>query len=106
MLILQNCRDLEKCVRGPYGEMYPRANHDANHAMNIKVEDVLDVEVGEEHPVPITFTAIKSEHEVSWLSLCTPLGTFHAQQELAVVSLNSVSLSVDTALASSRIAEL
>jgi hypothetical protein len=34
---------------GPYGETYP-ASHDANQAMNIKVEEVSDAEE-EEDPV-------------------------------------------------------
>jgi hypothetical protein len=76
MLILQNCRDLEKCVPGPCGEIYPTVSHDANQARNIKVEEVADIEVEEEHSVPITYTRIKSEHEVSCMSVCSLLGTF------------------------------
>jgi hypothetical protein len=68
MLILQSCRDLEKCVPVPCSETYATPSHNANQAMNIKVEELSDIEV-EEHPVPITFTGLKSEHEVSckWL---------------------------------------
>jgi hypothetical protein len=47
--------------------MYP-ASHDASQAMNIKAEEVSDVEV-EEVPVAITFPEIKAEPEVS--SMCT-----------------------------------
>jgi hypothetical protein len=70
MLILQNCRDSENCVPVPCSETHPTASHDANQAVNIKVEEVSDIEV-EEHPVPMTFVGIKSEHEVScnWLFL-------------------------------------
>jgi hypothetical protein len=70
MLILQNCRDSENCVPVPCSETHPAASHDANQIVNIKVEEVSDTEV-EEHPVPMTFTGLKSEHEVScnWLFL-------------------------------------
>jgi hypothetical protein len=66
-LALQNYMDLEKGVPCPYGETYLTA-HDANQAMNIKVEEVSDVKV-EESPVPITFPEIKAEPEVSCRSL-------------------------------------
>jgi hypothetical protein len=52
---------------GPYGETYP-ASHDANQAMNIKVEAVSNAEE-ENDPVPITFPEIKAEPEVS--CMCT-----------------------------------
>jgi hypothetical protein len=70
MLILQSCRDSEKCVPVPCSDTCPTASHDANQSVNMKVEEVSDIEV-EEHPVPITFRGLKSEHEVScnWLFL-------------------------------------
>jgi hypothetical protein len=52
---------------GPYGETYP-ASHDTNQAVNIKPEEMSDVEV-EEDPVPITFPEIKAVSEVS--CMCT-----------------------------------
>jgi hypothetical protein len=66
MLALQNHMDLEEGVPGPYEETYLTAC-DANQAMNIKEEEVSDVEV-EEGPVPITFPKIKAEPEVSCMS--------------------------------------
>jgi hypothetical protein len=51
----------------PNGETYP-ASHDENQAMNVKAEEVSDVEVAED-PVPITFPEIKAESEVS--CMCT-----------------------------------
>jgi hypothetical protein len=69
MLILQSCRDLEKCVPVPCSETYATPSHNANQAVNIKVEEDSDIEV-EEHPVPMTFVGIKSEHEVSCMSVC------------------------------------
>jgi hypothetical protein len=58
---------------GRYTVTLPAASHYANQAMNLKVEKNSDVEV-KEHPAPITFTGIKSEHEVSFISLCPLLG--------------------------------
>jgi hypothetical protein len=47
--------------------------------MNVKVEEVSDIEVEEEHPVPMTFVGIKAEHEVSCMfPLCPLCGSFHA----------------------------
>jgi hypothetical protein len=70
MMVLQNCMDLEKRVPAPCSEPYPPSSHDANLAMNIKVEEVSDIEVEEEHPVPMSFIGIKAEHEVSYVSVC------------------------------------
>jgi hypothetical protein len=79
MLILQNCRDLEKCVPGSCDETYPTASHDASQAMNIKVEEVSDIEA-EDHPVPMTFVGVKSEHEVS----CTRMSFCQAASLLPI----------------------
>jgi hypothetical protein len=63
--------------------------------MNIKVEEVSDVEVEEEHPVPMTFVGIKAEHEVSCMSVCPLLAGFpHGQT--CLLSLSSPS--ADTSL--------
>jgi hypothetical protein len=61
-LVLQNCLDLEKCVPGPCGEIYPVSSCDAYQAMNVKVEEV---SVLQEDPLPISFPAGKAECEVS-----------------------------------------
>jgi hypothetical protein len=68
-LALQNYMDLEKGVPCLYGETY-LPTHDANQAMNIKVEEISDVEL-EEGLVPVTFPEIKAEPEVSFC-LCMP----------------------------------
>jgi hypothetical protein len=95
MFVLQNCMDLEKHVSAPCSETYPTSSHDANQAMNIKVEEVSDIEVEEEHPMPMSFIGIKAEHEVSCMSpLCPLFGRFHTRQELPVVSHISICLSV------------
>jgi hypothetical protein len=51
MVVLQNCTNIKKEVEDEFCEMYP-TSHDANQAMNIKVEDV------------------SAESEVSYKSLC------------------------------------
>jgi hypothetical protein len=58
---------LQKHVRDVCSETYPASSHDVNQAINIKVEEVSDVEV-EEKPVPVTSVGIKAEHEVSCMS--------------------------------------
>jgi hypothetical protein len=55
-------------VQRPCGETYPTSD-DANKAKNIKAEAVSDAEE-EEDPVPITFPKIKTEPEVSCMSIC------------------------------------
>jgi hypothetical protein len=67
VMFLQNYTNLEKSMLSPYGEMYPTSD-DANQARDIKAEEVSNAE-GEEDPVPITFTKIKAEAEVSCMSL-------------------------------------
>jgi hypothetical protein len=60
-VILQNYMDLEK-------EICPKSPHDANRAVSIKVENVSDI-VDEEDPVPLGFSGIKAEHEVSCIKV-------------------------------------
>jgi hypothetical protein len=69
MLVLQDCMDIEKCVPGPRSETYPTSSHDANQAMNIKVEEDSHIKE-EEDPVPVSCEAIKAELEVSCVSVC------------------------------------
>jgi hypothetical protein len=64
---LQNCTDSENIVVGLYGETHP-TSHDTNQALNVKVKEGSDVEV-EDDPVPISFSEIKAEPEVS--CMCT-----------------------------------
>jgi hypothetical protein len=65
------------------------SSHDGDQAVNIKVEEVSDVE-DEEDPVPMTFVEIKVEHEVSLMSLWPLLGISHSHPELPVLILISV----------------
>jgi hypothetical protein len=61
LLFLQNSTNSENVLVDPYVDT-------SDEAMNVKAEEVSDVEV-EEDPVPITFPEIKAESEVS--SMCT-----------------------------------
>jgi hypothetical protein len=69
MVVLQNCVDMERCVPGPHSETHPTSSHDANQVMNIKVENVSDMQEEGEDPVPISYKAVKAEREVS----CVPV---------------------------------
>jgi pimeloyl-CoA synthetase len=64
---LQSYTNSENVLAGPYGETCP-TSHDANQAMNIKMEEVIDAEE-EEDPLPITLQEIKAKTEVSFMSL-------------------------------------
>jgi hypothetical protein len=95
MVVLQKCVDIEKRVPGPCSETYPPSSHDANQPMNMKVEEVSDVEGEEKHRVPMTLIGIKAEHEVSCMSpLCPLCGKFHTGPELPILSLVSTCLSI------------
>ncbi|XP_023725957.1 uncharacterized protein LOC111874578 isoform X1 [Cryptotermes secundus] len=59
----KNYTNLENALVGPYAETYPTPR-DANQSMNVKAEAVSDAEA-EEDPVPITFSEMKAEPEVS-----------------------------------------
>jgi hypothetical protein len=75
MVVLQNCFDLLKVVPGSYSETSLTSSHDGNQVINIKVEDFADTQE-EEDPLLIKLPVMKSEHEVSYMSVCTLLGTF------------------------------
>jgi hypothetical protein len=90
-MVLQNYTDSESVLAGPYGETYP-ACHNADQAMNIKVE-VTGAEE-EEDPLPITHQEIKAKIEVSCMSVCQLLGRYHKFAEMPVVFLIFICLSV------------
>jgi hypothetical protein len=93
MVVLQNCADLEKNVRGPCSETCPISSHDSNHVINIKVEEISGIEE-EKVPVPVTCQAIKAEHEVSFISICPLLSRFHRYPESPIVFIISTCLSL------------
>jgi hypothetical protein len=64
VMVLQNYTNLENGALGACGGAY-QACHDAGQAMKIKAEDVSSGAEEEESPVPITFSKIKAEPEVS-----------------------------------------
>jgi hypothetical protein len=59
--------------------------HDGDQTVNIKVEEVSDVE--DEDSVPMTFVEIKVEHEVSCVTFCPLLGICYSHPELPVLIL-------------------
>jgi hypothetical protein len=65
IVILQSCINLLEVVPGSCSETC----YDRNQVINIKVEEVADVQE-EEVTVPITFPVIKAEHEVSCICVC------------------------------------
>jgi hypothetical protein len=92
VIVLQNCTNLVEVVPGPYSETRTTSDS-ANQAMNIKGEEVSDVE---EDPEPVTCLKIKAEPEVRYMSVCVSLiGRYHICAEMPIFFLNSVSLSVD-----------
>jgi hypothetical protein len=68
MVLLQNCLEAQKGVPDLCREACALSSDDVDQAVNIKIETSSDVEGGE-HPVPITFTGMKAENEVS--CVCT-----------------------------------
>jgi hypothetical protein len=59
--------------------MCPASSHEGNGGIRIKTEVISDVEL-EDDPVQISFPGIKSEREVSFMSVCPLSGTFHRCQ--------------------------
>jgi hypothetical protein len=66
LLVLQDCAHSQEDGPGLYTETCPPSSHDAFHAINLKVEELSDVEEVED-PLPISFPGIKAEHAVSSL---------------------------------------
>jgi hypothetical protein len=66
-MVLQSYTNSENILAGSYGETYS-ACLDANQAMNIKAEEVIDAEE-QEDPLPVTLQEIKAKTEVSSVSL-------------------------------------
>jgi hypothetical protein len=86
MVVLQNRLDSQKDVPGLHSEACASSSH-SDQVVNIKVEEVSDVEDGED-PVPMTFVEIKAEHEVSCMSsLCPLLGIYQSHSELPLLLL-------------------
>ena len=67
-MVLQDCTSSENILVGLYVETYS-TSHESNQVINVKSEAVSDAEEEEEVPVPITFSELKAEPEVS--CMCT-----------------------------------
>jgi NAD-dependent dihydropyrimidine dehydrogenase PreA subunit len=76
MVVLQACMDSQKYVSGSCIETCPASSYDVDHSINIKVEEVSDVEE-EEDPLQISFPGMEAEHAVScFMSLLTDSRAF------------------------------
>jgi hypothetical protein len=62
-LILQDSTDLLEVAPG--SEMCETSSRNGNQVLNMKAEEVPDIQEEEEDPLLITFPVIKNEHEVS-----------------------------------------
>jgi hypothetical protein len=81
-MLLQNCMDFLRIESGSSSQTSClTSSHDGNQMIDVIVE---------EGPIPITFKRVKAEHEVSCMSVCPPLGTFHRCPELCTVFLISI----------------
>jgi hypothetical protein len=76
MVVLQNCMDLLEFVPASYSETNLTSADDVNQVMDIKVEDITNIQEEEEDPLSVRFP-VKAEHEVSYVCVCTLLGIFH-----------------------------
>jgi hypothetical protein len=65
-LVLQNYKDFVKCEPSSYGDSCIISDDDGkNQVIDIKLEGDIHLDV-EQNPVPVMFTLIKSELEVSF----------------------------------------
>jgi hypothetical protein len=72
MVVLQNCMDLEKAAPVLWSETCPASFHVASEFVDTKAEEVSDPEE-EEDPLAVTFPEVKTEPEVSCMSVCVLL---------------------------------
>jgi hypothetical protein len=68
--------DLLRAEAGSYTETCRTSCLNGNGVIRVKVENITDTEEGDD-PLPIIFPVIKVEREVSTMTLCTFVGTFH-----------------------------
>jgi hypothetical protein len=93
-LVLQSCAVSLEALPGSCSEASATSCNNADEVMSIKVEDGTDTHSQpKEIPVGITFPAIKAEQdEVSYMSVCPLLDTFHHYPDKLTVLLVSASL--------------
>jgi hypothetical protein len=85
VVVFQKCVSLVELQPGLYSEPC----HDGNQCIDIKVEEVADIKE-EEDPLQAVFPVLKTEHEVSFMSVCPLLGTFH-RYIMYLISCNQIS---------------
>lgn len=79
--------DLPKGEPGSSSETRLVSSYDGNQAASIKIEENTDVKE-EEDPESVTSSLIKTEHEVSYMSMC-PVCPLYRYPELLRVSYRS-----------------
>jgi hypothetical protein len=67
MLVLQDYAHSQEDVPSSCADTCPTSSHDAFQTINIKVEEISDVEEEDEDPLLISFLGTKAEHAVSSL---------------------------------------
>jgi hypothetical protein len=76
MVVLQSHMDLLEAVTSSCSETCLTSCHDRSEIIKVKVENVTDIKE-EDDPVQMTFPKTKTKCEVSCISVCTMLVTFH-----------------------------
>ena len=69
VLILQNCMDLLKVELGSCSDTCLTSSHNENQVIDIKVEEGSVGEREEEDPLPIPFTPMNPEYDVSFVCI-------------------------------------
>jgi hypothetical protein len=69
MVVLQNCVDLRNHDPGLRSETCHTSSGGCNQVTGIKVDEVISIKE-EEGPEPISFPETKTEHKVSFMSVC------------------------------------
>jgi hypothetical protein len=69
MVVLQNFMDLLKVETDACSEMYPTSFHVGSEVISVKVEGVTNMQEKEEDPLLLRLPDMKSEHEVSCMSV-------------------------------------
>ena len=76
MMVLQDRVNLVKDEPGACNEACSVSSDDGNQFLFIKVENVTDIKEDDDTK-PMTSPVIKTEHEVSCMSVCPALSAFH-----------------------------
>jgi hypothetical protein len=93
MMVLQHCMDVLKDEPGSCNEACSASSDDGNQIIDIKVEEDTDIKEeddSEQTKSPVTGT----ESEVSRMSACPALWTFHKYSEVCTVFLIFICVAV------------